>query len=174
MASPPRISQPYHVLHRSLKPRHPPYTLHSHRECCTPLYNFLFFECACWDTKPNKTFLCLLCMQRTKRPVLPYNCLNAAYAYLRPKNCKSIFGCTYVRRTRRIFRMGTYHPHPENMQFAGLRQSKPHVLKNASHYCECLYTRLVNERRASLNIANASLHFLLKKPLFGGTHFAWR
>ena len=31
-----RLSQPYHVLHRFLKPRHPPYTLRSHRERCTP------------------------------------------------------------------------------------------------------------------------------------------
>ena len=30
------LSQPYHVLHRSLKPRHPPYTLCSRRERCMP------------------------------------------------------------------------------------------------------------------------------------------
>ena len=41
LASYRNLSQPYHVLHRFLKPRHPPYTLHSRRECCTPLYNFL-------------------------------------------------------------------------------------------------------------------------------------
>ena len=30
------LSQPYHVLHRFLKPRHPPYTLCSRRERCMP------------------------------------------------------------------------------------------------------------------------------------------
>ena len=41
LAPPRNLSQPYHVLHRFLKPRHPPYTLRSHRERYTPLYNFL-------------------------------------------------------------------------------------------------------------------------------------
>ena len=34
------FSQPYHVLHRFLKPRHPPYTLRSRWDRYTPLYNF--------------------------------------------------------------------------------------------------------------------------------------
>ena len=32
------FSQPYHVLHRFLKPRHPPYTLCSCKERCIPLF----------------------------------------------------------------------------------------------------------------------------------------
>lgn len=41
LAPPQNLSQPLHVLHRFLKPRHPPYTLCSHRERYTPLYNLL-------------------------------------------------------------------------------------------------------------------------------------
>lgn len=37
LAPPRNLSQPYHVLHRFLKPRHPPYTLCSCKEHCTPL-----------------------------------------------------------------------------------------------------------------------------------------
>ena len=69
LASPPRLTQPYHVLHRFLKPRHPPYTLHSHRECCTPLYNF--WSLISFDT--SELCLWFVCIQRTKRPV---HCCN--------------------------------------------------------------------------------------------------
>ena len=50
------LSQPYHVLHRSLKPRHPPYTLCSHRERCTPLCLHDYFFCCPTPTASGAAF----------------------------------------------------------------------------------------------------------------------
>ena len=74
------LSQPYHVLHRFLKPRHPPYTLtflqgtlhtvytdtlFTYTNVCTPLYNL-----RCLFALPR---ICIVdsafCLPGTKRPI---------------------------------------------------------------------------------------------------------
>lgn len=81
------------------------------------LRTFLFevhdtFECACWDTKPNKTFLCLFVYAADEKTRTMCNCLNAAYAYLRPKKLQSNFSGAPTGRRFPVgfFETGPYQP----------------------------------------------------------------
>ena len=64
------LSQPYHVLHRFLKPRHPPYTLRSCKERCTPLYIILcvvqryILWTLSWASKRGESYIVILTQWR--------------------------------------------------------------------------------------------------------------
>ena len=72
------LSQPYHVLHRFLKPRHSPYTLCSCKERYTPLTQFarspylnVVHRCTFIWVRPEiqtPDYLFCLCLSGTKRP----------------------------------------------------------------------------------------------------------
>ena len=83
LAPPRNLSQPYHVLHRFLKPRHPPYTLRSHRERCTPHVQFLSVCLAPFFLK-EKTAPGLFVYRGRKDPVQILHHLNPIDGYLLP------------------------------------------------------------------------------------------
>lgn len=128
---------------------------------------------------PYKTFCVCLCMQRTKRPALCAIVLTLHTLTCDPKDCfRNFSGAPTGRR----FPVGFFRDRAlstPSLEYAICRPSpsKPRsdVHRKTCAFLRLLHTRLVNEHRASFKyFKNALLHFLLKKPLCGGTHFARR
>jgi len=122
------LSQPYHVLHRFLKPRHPPYTLCSCRERCTPQnavdfvpHSNAVHRCTILSVRPRihkpwsaASFdAAFVCLSGTKRPESEFRLLfgfltRQTYLLRKPgmvcgiASQASIPGRTFRRRTLSI------------------------------------------------------------------------